>query len=71
MFSLLELDVKEAIAALVSLINSLHHRVRCQNFLAIHKKCDGRLFAQAHPLANDLVELDGLKVIWNEEPAKS
>ena len=66
--SLLKLDVEEAIRALVPLIHILHHRIRGQNFLTIHEKCDGRLLAQAHPFSNDLMELDGLKVVWNEEP---
>ena len=68
--SFFELDVKEAIGALVSLINILHHRVRGQNFLAIHEKCDSCLFAQAHPLSNYLMELYSLEVIWNEEPGE-
>ena len=68
--TLLELDVEEAICALVSLIYVLHHRIRGQNFLAINEKRDGSLFAQAHSFSNNLMELDSLKVIWNEEPVK-
>ena len=68
MFAFLKLDVEEAIGTLVSFIYILHHRVRGQNFLAIHEKCDSCLFAQAHPLSNYLMELYSLEVIWNEEP---
>ena len=68
MLSFFELDVKEAIRALVSLINILHHRIGGQNFLSIHEKCDGCLFAQAHSFSNNLMELNSLEVVWNQEP---
>ena len=70
MLSFLKLDVKEAIRALVSLINILHLRIGGQNFLAIHEKCDGCLFAQAHSFSNNLMELNSLEVVWNEEPVE-
>ena len=70
MLSFLKLDVKEAISALVSLINILHLRIGGQNFLAINEKCNGCLFAQAHSFSNNLMELNSLEVVWNEEPVE-
>jgi len=69
-FAFFELDIKEAVWGLVALVNISHLRVRRQNFLAVDKEGDRSFLPERHPFANDLVELDRLKVIWNQEPGQ-
>ena len=63
--SLFELDVEEAVCGLLTLVHILHHGVRLEDLLAVDEQGDGRLLPQLHPLADQLLELNGLEVVWN------
>ena len=68
MISLLELHVEEAIWAFLLLVDLGHHAVRRQDLAPVDEEGDGGFLAQAHSFADDRVKLDGLEVVWDQEP---
>ena len=69
MLTFLELHVEETIRVLGSLVDIGHHRVRGQDRATIDKESDSCLFSQTHSFANDCMELNGLEVVGDQEPA--
>ena len=70
MLSFLELDVEESVSGLAALIDFAHDSVTRQNLTIIDKQRDGCFLAELHALADDLVELQRLKVVRDQKPSQ-
>ena len=68
--SFFELNIQEAVSCLVPFVNIIHHGVWGEDFFSIDEESDGGFLAQAHSLADHLVELDRLEVLRDQKSVK-
>ena len=63
-------DVEEAVSILSLLVDFAHERVALEQVSAVDKEVEGASLWQLDSLSDDVVEMIGGKIIWNEVPVQ-
>ena len=63
-------DVEEAVSVLSLLVDFTHERVALEQVSAVDKEVEGASLWQLDSLSDDVVEMIGGKIIWNEVPVQ-